>query len=94
MHTVDQSLLLHHFHRLHSFGASGPAHNWFATYLSPGTQSVYLQVSVIYILCFVDMWCSLFLRLIIIQPNHLNILLCITKGRTALTERAFIGCWT
>jgi hypothetical protein len=39
--TVDHSILLHRLKNW--FGISGPALNWFSTYLSPRTQSVYLN---------------------------------------------------
>jgi len=38
---VDHSILLHRLENW--FGISGPALNWFSTYLSPHTQSVYLN---------------------------------------------------
>ena len=41
--TVDHSLLLHRLKNW--FGISGPVLNWFSTYLSPCTQSVYLNGS-------------------------------------------------
>src|SRR5688572_500127 len=39
--TVDHTILLHRLKNW--FGITGPALNWFSTYLSPRTQSVYLN---------------------------------------------------